>query len=70
MRRNFVADAASVLRAESGCVCLGVVPLPSDVPSPGAATKHNGQPLAEPGEGAVGAMRDYSVRLQRQECCS
>ena len=49
-------------------MCLGVVPLPSDVPSPDAATKHNGQPLAEPGEGAVGAMRSYGVRLQRQEC--
>ena len=50
-------------------MCLGVVPLPFDVPSPGAATKHNGQPLAEPGEGAVGAMRGYSARLQRRECC-
>ena len=65
-----MADAASVLRAESGGVCLGVVALPSDVPSPGAATKHNGQPLAEPGEGDVGAMRSYGVRLQRQECCN
>ena len=54
MHRSFVADAASVLQAESGYVCLGVVPLPSDVPSPGAATKHNGQPLAEPGEGLSG----------------
>ena len=31
---------------------LGVVPLPPDVPLPGDTTKHNGQPLAEPGEGA------------------
>ena len=70
MRRSFVVDAASVLQAESGYVCLGVVPLASDVPSPGAATKHNGQPLAEPGEGAVGAIREYGARFQRQECCS
>ena len=29
----------------------------SDAPLPGAANKHNGQPLAEPGEGADGDQR-------------
>ena len=32
----------------------GVRSLVPDVPSPGAENKHNGQPVAEPGEGAKG----------------
>ena len=34
-----------------------VSPVP-DVPSPGARNKHNGQPVAEPGEGAEGISRE------------
>ena len=33
------------------------MPVSSDAPLPGATNKHNGQPLAEPGEGADGDQR-------------
>ena len=54
---------------------LGVVPLPSDVPSPRATTKHNGQPLAEPGEGADGTKRGVrhpvaAVRVLHSAYCA
>ena len=47
---------------------MGVVPPSPDVPSPGASTKHNGQPLAEPGEGAEEAKRGVRRPIAACKC--